>query len=257
VKNFSSDVPGNISGLLIFEDDVVLKRKPPTPLHLVYLNARPRKGRDPFVVMTALLRRAAEFSPHSLVIVFNYALLRRELGIFQRMADRVVMKYGGLFANDVDWFGQPQLILNALRCYRSIQYPPALQPTVKNICGHAGYAQFLFVGEEINPVYRRFEHWPFHANSGCTVFLTQCLEKIKFSEELAMWTNILHKECHAAEIVKFQPDIRVVALGKHAVRGLKKQGVKIYAELPHPQFAKRFLSKKLDYAEKIREIVSS
>ena len=222
--------------------------EPFADFHPFVIDARPRNGRDPFVVLTAVLRRAIEQSQQRLVVITHMSDLMRELGVFTRMAIRVLALHAA-----IDHVKDAPRTLRRLHAHRLKQFPPALNPGMRNICGHADLAYVLFVGDQINPVYRRFRHWPFHANSGCTVYLARCLERIQFNEIRGMWTNINCEEQHIQQLLEFKPDLHVIALGKEASTGLRKLGVKPGAELPHPQFASRFLRKKMDYAEELRK----
>lgn len=211
-----------------------------------------RGGYRPFTVMTGIFNVAARASRDRLVVVNRFGELYNELGLFRRMAERVMLKYGMV------WDLPYETVFERLAELRATQYPQALDHEVRNFCGHAGRARVLFVGEQINPVYKRFRHWPFHADRGCTVYLAQCLDKFGFDEEQAVWTNILHEqESHVISLLNFNPQLKVIALGKKAVNGLKALGVTPHAELPHPQFAKRFLSKTFDYSKALQEAVSS
>lgn len=218
-----------------------------------------RSKRDPFVVMTALFRRAAIISQDRPVIIHSFSELYEALGLFRRMAQRVMLKYAMVRCLNQDPRGpllhvaESFLVVNH---YRSIQYPPALLHSNRNLCGHAGLAKFLFVGDSINPVYRNFNHWPFHANSGCTVFMAHCLEEINFDECHGMWTNIDCDEQHIVKLLEFKPDMGIIALGKKAEEGLQHLGVH-HVPLFHPQYAKRFLSKTLNYAETIKSAICS
>lgn len=214
----------------------------------VVISVRPRGRRAPFVVLTAILRRAIEASQGRLVVLTNLHDLTEKLGVFSRMATRVLSLHAA-----IDHVKDPERTIRRLAIHRAAQFPPALDPANRNLVGHADLAYVLFVGDQINPVYRRFRHWPFHANSGCTVYLAQCLERIQFNEMRGMWTNINCAEQHVQKLLAFKPDLHVIALGKEAASGLKRAGVKVGSELPHPQFASRFLRHRTDYAEDLRK----
>src|ERR1044071_4190897 len=126
------------------------------------LSARPRELASPFVTMTATLRRAAMASEVELTVVAGYELLRPSLALLHRMALRVIHKHAGILITSPATELAAVLALAATE--RGAQYAPALLHASRNIVGHVGRAKVLLVGERINPVYRRFEHWPFHAD---------------------------------------------------------------------------------------------
>jgi len=224
-----------VVGLLVFDNEA-----PGSHCHII--SARPRRGWDPFVVITAVLRKAVGLSNDELVAITHYGPMRRALGIFDRMVQRVVYKHGGLFVGPagIDAY------VDFVQEIRSTQYPPALDPRNINIVGHAGLSQAVLVGDQINLVYKRFRHWPFHANIGCTVYLAKCLEKIHVEEKHLVYTNINCPEQHVKALHQFNPGLRFVALGNEAACGLDKLGIP-FKKVYHPQYAKRFLLRRLEY----------
>lgn len=227
--------------------------------HIFVISARPRKSRSPFVVLTAVLHRAIERSQSGLVIITHLSELMAELGPLAGMATRVLTLHAA-----VQHIDTVEKTMEQLRIHRATQYPPALLPSTRNLCGHAKLARVLFVGDQINPVYRSFRHWPFHANTGCTVYLARCLERIQFNELRGMWTNINSDEQHLPGLLEWRqrrfslkPPLQIIALGKEASTGLAKKHIKADFELPHPQYASRFLSRKLDYAAALKSCIEN
>jgi hypothetical protein len=231
----------------------------PDLLDLVIIDAKVRPSVDPFTQATAIFRRA--FRKGGWVIITNFCGLAEALGVAVRPFYRLILKCGGVWVSshhtvkacwalpmDTSSEAIIQTAINLQRC----QYPGALWQST-NIVGHAKLAKFLFVGDQINPVYRRFRHWPFHANVGCAVYLHRCLDSIGFDETNAIWTNINHEsEDHVVQLVNFNPRLRVIALGNAAEQGLRRRGIVPHVKLPHPQFASRFLRHTFDYAAALK-----
>lgn len=212
-------------------------------LSCVRINATPRRWCDPFEQATAILRRCAVGCANQRVVVTNYGPLKESLGLFHRMFHRVVRKHAGVFCSTID---QDALELSVK--LRATQYPPALDPSVMNVVGHMDLARFVFVGEQTRKVYRGFDHWPFHANSGCTVYLAQCLDRLNVNEDQIMFTNIHAPDQHVHALAS---KLRVVALGNESAKGLARLKVD-FIQIPHPQWARRFRHHTRDYESAIR-----
>jgi hypothetical protein len=221
-----------------------------TPSRATIIDAKPRTFVKPFVQATAILRKAIRLSQDRLVVVDNYEELSEQLGHLDRMVQSVVLKHGGL------WLPMGPIILDHLEWLQKNQYPPALDPNVINVVGHAGLAKILLIGEQINPIFKRFRHWPFYAHTGCAPFLISCLRQAGLHPRDYMMTNIQGQESHIVELLRFNPELAVVTLGKRAAEGLDQIMPRAkFTRVPHPQFVKRFLHNKLDYVEMFRRAV--
>ena len=103
----------------------------------------------------------------------------------------------------------------------------------------------LLVGDQVN---HKVSPWPypFVADSGCSVWLTQQLEDAGIRESSLYWVNARGRDGNPTPLGEWldylQPSL-IVAMGKEAktwCRYLTDEGV---ADVPHPQYWSRFMSK--------------
>ena len=134
------------------------------------------------------------------------------------------------------------------------QYEPALDPDDHNILGHLRDAEYLIVGDEVNPKSRHLR-WPFYDYGHSSLYLSEVLHEISFDETTAMWTNANNAPDHLEELTEIQ-GFKVVALGQEAQKRIEKLGIEVYASVPHPQWSKRF-SKRGLYVHQLSEALCS
>ena len=123
------------------------------------------------------------------------------------------------------------------------QWDKALNYHYWNIAGHIKTAEYLVVGEQVNPKHREL-FWPFYEYRNSSLYLTQIMHEHNFEECGFMWANILDHHGNVdpslAELLEIKPTLKVVPMGKKAASILKRHDVPIHYELPHPSWAKRF-----------------
>jgi hypothetical protein len=243
-----------MNSLLIFPGDAPLGDAP-TRFWLRRLELKP--GISAFQHVTDAIRAATENDPllDCPTVITNYGPIRAELGPLHHAAHRAFLKFGGdlVAAEDLLDFSWSIRLELAARLRRR-QYPPALDPAVANIAGHVGDAKALLVGEEIRKIYG-WTHWPFHADVGCAVYLNECLERANIPSGWVACTNIIGQENHVSAILQFNPQLQVVALGNKAAAGLAALNVP-FVKIPHPQHARRFQRRTLDYATLLRQVIA-
>ena len=204
----------------------------------------------PFTYHTAMLRRLARKSNEQVCLTNGFCAL--EDGSMASMVKRVFHKHAAIFVEPnaiFDWLN----ILALLAVHRVQQYPPALSASTVNITGHDS-ANYVFVGDRINPVFQHFNHWPWHAEAASARYLAETLRQINFNEADGIWTNINHPEQHVVELVR-RRSRKIIALGRVASTGLNRQGIK-HVMVPHPQYANRFLrNKSKSYASMLHDAI--
>lgn len=137
---------------------------------------------------------------------------------------------------------------------RQSQYEPALDPDNHNLLGHLVDAEYLIVGDQVNPKSRHLR-WPFYDYGHSSLYLSETLHALNFDETLAMWTNANNAPDHLEELTEIQ-DFKVVALGQQAQKRIEKLGIELHASIPHPQWSKRF-SNKARYVHQLENALCS
>lgn len=167
-----------------------------------------------------------------------------------------VLKYTiGEYGHVMPWFVDRAVEIS--QDWRLLQYPPALLPGVHNVLGHAHTAQYVLVGEQVNPKHKRL-YWPFYDYGHSSLYLTNVLHSIGLREEHIMYMNAFdhdgERNLHLMGLHDHKPSLRFIPLGAKAEQALKAMGVPSHAELPHPSYAKRF--NKIDYLEIFKHAIS-
>lgn len=108
-------------------------------------------------------------------------------------------------------------------------------------------ARVLVVGDRPGPgapTDPNYHHTPFYAINNCSGWLNSLLEINRVPEEQLLWINAYDTKGKPFDkpIDAEQFDL-VVALGGNAEKWCKKNGIK-YTKVAHPQYHKRFESKK-------------
>lgn len=127
--------------------------------------------------------------------------------------------------------------------WRKKQWDRALHYHYWNILGHIKTAEFLVVGERVNPKFREL-FWPFYEYKNSSLYLTKIFHELNLEETDFMWANIFdhhgNVDGNLTELLEIKPSLKVVPMGKEAASVLKRLNVPIHYELPHPSWAKRF-----------------
>lgn len=122
-----------------------------------------------------------------------------------------------------------------------------------NLNGNIADAEYLLVGDQINPRFKHFNHWPFHDDTASAFFITSLLHHLSVQESKLAWANA--RGADAGVLIPFTNYRRlvVVALGKDAEKSLLAMGIKPSASIPHPSWARRF-NKKHEYLDSLTTI---
>tara|TARA_R100000234_G_scaffold46829_1_gene28001 strand:- start:21412 stop:22410 length:999 start_codon:yes stop_codon:yes gene_type:complete len=115
-----------------------------------------------------------------------------------------------------------------------------------NFLGHAKFANYLFVGEQVNPKYRDV-FWPFFEYGNCSLYLTKVINDLWVNERDMAYTNIYDKDGNVDLTFpkQFQNDKIIIALGNKAKTELKKAGCQVDYAVKHPSYYKRFCPSEL------------
>lgn len=123
----------------------------------------------------------------------------------------------------------------------STQLPDSIEEP--NFLGHIQQAQYLMVGERVNPKYNNL-FWPWYDYGHSSLFLAQALHQVPAREELFVWANSINfdgtKNTMIEKAYEFKPTLKVVALGKTALTHVTKAGIPLHEHVKHPAFVKRF-----------------
>lgn len=135
-----------------------------------------------------------------------------------------------------------RVILRRLSEQRLRSWQPALKSERYNFSGFLGSAKYLFVGEQVSPKTKPgWPKWPFSWSDGpsAATYLNRALHEIQFDEAHGVWTNAFEDDYHLT-VALSKPELRVIALGKLAVKLLKLNGITPHREVPHPGYWRRF-----------------
>lgn len=112
-----------------------------------------------------------------------------------------------------------------------------------NLLGHLEEAQYLWVGERVNPKYNNL-NWPWYDYGNSSLYLAEALHGVPAREELFMWANAQNYDGTGNklinQVVEASPGIKVIAVGKVALTHLVKQGIEVFEHVKHPAYVKRF-----------------
>jgi hypothetical protein len=125
-----------------------------------------------------------------------------------------------------------------------------------NLNGNIADADYLLVGDKINPRFKHFNHWPFHDDAASAFFITSLLHLLDVPETRLAWSNA--RDHDAEVLVQFTKHrkINIIALGKEAEKGLTAMGIVPTASIPHPSWARRF-NKRNEYLDSLATIFKS
>jgi hypothetical protein len=138
--------------------------------------------------------------------------------------------------------------------WRLSQFQPALDPNNPNLLGHAATAQYLFVGDQVNPKFRNMA-WPFYDYGHSSLYLTEALHRVPASEELFMWANAYNADGSPNELVNKllwqYPKLKIICAGKKSLDHLVSQHHTIFEHINHPSHTRRFDGR----VDKMREVL--
>lgn len=263
-----------------------------SPLNAHVVRSHLRYKAKPFIVHTAAIRQAAKLADAGKVAVITQswvddlmdATTEVELNrwaVWSRILDRMICRYAGVYLFSPEgihaaessfpaFLNRPDVIFPAagdglvttmaqLKLWRGLQYQPALSRSTLNVNGHIDQAEFFLIGDEINPIFAHVKHPPFFDPGGSAYYITEAMQKHNHMELKFIWSNANHKDpaeqAHIKGILNQKAGLKVIALGKKASATLKRMDVPIYAEIAHPQFARRFQHRG-NYADQLNELVS-
>lgn len=134
----------------------------------------------------------------------------------------------------------------------SMQLPNSMdQP---NFLGHLEGAQYVFVGEKVNPKYNNL-YWPWHDYGNSSLFLAEALHGVPIKEDALLWANALNHDgtpnTTLSQLQEVNPALKFIAVGNVAWDELHKQKIHVFEHVKHPAFVKRFEGD----VEKMREML--
>ena len=168
----------------------------------------------------------------------NYADMLTRTGGVQNRADHV--KYTiETWGNKLDLFTD-YVAQRADSLYKS-QLPDSMDHP--NFLGHIAEAQYLMVGERVNPKYNNLE-WPWYDYGNSSLFLAEALHVIPAHENLFVWANAINHDGSRNKLIEraceYKPELKAVAVGKVALTHLNKAGIEVHEHVRHPAFVRRF-----------------
>lgn len=119
-----------------------------------------------------------------------------------------------------------------------------------NLNGNIADAEYLLVGDRINPKFRHFNHWPFHDDAASAFFITSLLHLLGIPETRLAWSNARGPDAEVLVQFTQHRKLNVIALGKEATKGLVAMGITPMATVPHPSWARRF-NKRNEYIDSL------
>lgn len=199
-----------------------------------------------------------------------------EWTVISRILDRVGLRYGALHCcpEDVSTVAEaafggfsshqntflvdrrtrwPEMALLSLSFTRCVYPDQDRVLDSMNLNGNIAEAEYLLVGDKINPRFRHFNHWPFHDDAASAFFITSLLHLLDVPETRLAWSNARGPD--AEVLVQFTQHRRfnVIALGKEAAKGLESMGIVPTVSIPHPSWARRF-NKRNEYLDSLATI---
>jgi hypothetical protein len=163
---------------------------------------------------------------------------------FQQLSGKGMKKRFDAVHYDIDTQSSPEKmddviaeIYTRLAGLKSTQYqaPFVGQP---NYLGHPRKAEFIFVGEQINP--KKTGRWPFIDYGASSRAISDVLNELRFDEQRAIWTNAIADDHHVGKLLAYYPDLKIIALGGKAWSQLTNLGHPVHGQVFHPAYAKRF-----------------
>tara|TARA_A100000172_G_scaffold81078_1_gene72825 strand:+ start:745 stop:1743 length:999 start_codon:yes stop_codon:yes gene_type:complete len=126
--------------------------------------------------------------------------------------------------------------------------------TSDNFLGHRKFANYLLVGEQVNPKFRDVK-WPFFEYGNSSLFLTSTLHDLWVKEDSLAFTNIRDANGNVdTEFIRLcSEDKIIIALGSEAKNIMKRRGFTCDYHIKHPSWYKRFNSS--EFKEDLEDII--
>jgi hypothetical protein len=214
---------------------------------------------EAFSRLTAYLRFGELHAKDSRLVVWDHDLQQllghlppAHLPLVRRAVSRMLNRYGAVV-------GMGLRVEHAALAARKLadqaednlrlQLPAALNPELRNFGGHAADAEFLFLGDRINPKKPR-PGWPFYAVDGSSAHLSQALEAAGIAEWRCCWVNLNDEQGPelARATLLHNSGLLPVLLGSEAQKAWDKAALIVdqtlrgrpAVRLNHPQWYRRF-----------------
>ena len=158
-----------------------------------------------------------------------------------------------------DLAGFARTVLDALTRRRAPVHPTYLRAAYDDLGGYWPTARTLFVGEAPADAGPSWPAWPFvwHEGLSAATYLNRALHELDADETRLAFTNALHPTDTLGDLLPNLGARRVVTLGAVARERVKQLGHPVHADLPHPQWWRRFRYRDLDgYARLLQEALS-
>jgi predicted kinase len=109
-----------------------------------------------------------------------------------------------------------------------------------NFLGHLGSAEYVIVGDRANAKHRWY--WPFYEYANSSLWFAQRLHDVNFNESKAVWVNAYDEPNTLAQLKDegHLKTMKVITLGNNASKRAEELGIQPEAEIPHPQWGRRF-----------------
>lgn len=138
--------------------------------------------------------------------------------------------------------------------WQAAQFQPALDASNPNMLGHLATAQYLFIGDQVNPKFKNLA-WPWYDYGHSSLYLAEALNRVPASEELFMWANAYNADGSPNELVNKllwqHPNLKVICAGKKSLDHVVSQGWTIFEHIKHPSYMRRFEG----HVDKMREVL--
>ena len=139
------------------------------------------------------------------------------------------------------------------KAWRGMQLPDLLKYDNWNMLGHAACADYLIVGERVNPKFREL-YWPFYDYGNSSLHLTQAIHSLELKEHNFLYANAFNHDGSPNWLIDYVMETynkKIITLGKQAEDAVAHHT--IHAALPHPSYAKRF--GKVDMVEVMKHAI--
>lgn len=153
-------------------------------------------------------------------------------------------------------------ILARVRQLQFDQLSSAMNSSRHNFTGNLATARSLIVGDRVSPrvaTLPKGPYWPmcWHDGMSAATWLNHALHMFGHDETTTIVTNANDPDNHLTGILK-NSNLKIVALGKNAVKRLEREGYMPHVELSHPQYHRRFHHSELsDYSRQLKKALAS
>lgn len=155
-----------------------------------------------------------------------------------------------LHTEDGNFSTYVSLLASFAQVRRNAVWQPGLNPHLTDVTGPVATATVCLVGDRPAVDYRRFA-WPFTGCNNSSRYLNDKLHALGAVEEKLCMINVNGRT--GPTVLKQLPrELKLVALGQEALRGLNQYGRRPQAVIRHPQHARRFTHHGGEYEEELR-----